>query len=421
MTRIYSNGGNLDFVSNPFAALISSAVTVSLAAPYFTKHKEIVEAGRAGKSVQLLVGLNAITTPSALRAVFGIPNLSVRYLTRRFHAKIYLFDAVAMVGSANLTDGGMLSNREGVVVFDRPEDSDTVDEVRALFLELWESGRVLTTEILELFERTWKSIKPVAPDPDTVIENAIGQAEPPNIAVDSRSKTRERVFLEDLRRRVYEEYRPAFSEVTELLVRHKIGRPELSGIGPANETNRFLNWVRLTQAVGEEAWQSAPQRSQEDRRALMLALGQGWMVANDSLVPIQYVQGLDVIKSVFGSRIAITNASEAQMTEGLMSIYAFSEQSRFVKGGAANLPSAFWSGNPDVQKVKRTLTYLLHEQGDFIQRLHDVLYDRDLKLQLFGLFCSLELFGCLNPLECPPMNGRMAKALRFLGFNVRGA
>jgi hypothetical protein len=109
------------------------------------------------------------------------------------------------------------------------------------------------------------------------------------------------------------------------------------------------------------------------------------------------------------------------MTEGLMSIYAFSEQSRFVKGGATNLPSAFWSGNPDVQKVKRALTYLLHEQGDFIQRLHDVLYDRDLKLQLFGLFCSLELFGCLNPLECPPMNGRMAKALRFLGFNVRGA
>jgi PLD-like domain len=380
-----------------------------------------VEAGREGKSIQLLGGLNVITTPIALRAVFGIPNVSVRYLTGRFHAKIYLFDAVGMVGSANLTDGGMFSNREVVVVFDRAEDSDTIDEVRALFLELWESGRVLTKESLDLFERTWKSLKPLVPDPHTVIEDAIGQAEPPNIAVDSRNKTPERVFLEDLRRRVYEEYRAAFSEVTELLIKHKIGRPELAGIGPANETNRFLNWVRLTQAIGEEAWQSAPPRSQEERKTLLLSLGDGWMAAQDSLVPFEYVQGLSAINAVFGSRIAITNASKEQMTEGLMAIYAFSEQSRFVKGGAVNLPAAFWSGNPDGQKVKRTMTYLLHEQSDFIQRLHDVLYDRDLKLQLFGLFCSLELFGCLHPLECPPMNGRMAKALRYLGFNVRGA
>ncbi len=38
----------------------------------------------------------------------------------------------------------------------------------------------------------------------------------------------------------------------------------------------------------------------------------------------------------------------------------------------------------------------------------------------FGRFCALELYGTIKPAECPPMNGRMAKALRYLGFDVQG-
>jgi hypothetical protein len=44
-----------------------------------------------------------------------------------------------------------------------------------------------------------------------------------------------------------------------------------------------------------------------------------------------------------------------------------------------------------------------------------------MKLGYFGQFCALELFGTVKPEECPPMNGRMAKALRYLGFDVPGA
>jgi hypothetical protein len=71
--------------------------------------------------------------------------------------------------------------------------------------------------------------------------------------------------------------------------------------------------------------------------------------------------------------------------------------------------------------VKRTLTYLIHGSGDFIQRVHDVLYDADMKLGMFGYFCALELYGTLKPEDCPPINGRMAKALRYLGYDERGA
>jgi hypothetical protein len=125
---------------------------------------------------------------------------------------------------------------------------------------------------------------------------------------------------------------------------------------------------------------------------------------------------------VFGTEDAIASASKDELMEGLVSIHAFLEQLRFVKGGAVNLPAAFWSANnDDVAKVRQTLTYLLHGPNDFIQRLHDVLYDPRMKLKFFGQFCALELYGTIKPQECPPMNGRIAKALRYLGFDVRGA
>lgn len=58
--------------------------------------------------------------------------------------------------------------------------------------------------------------------------------------------------------------------------------------------------------------------------------------------------------------------------------------------------------------------------GDFVERLHDVLFG-SMKLKLFGISCALELYGTIKPEEYPPVNGRIVKSLRYLGFDVRGA
>jgi hypothetical protein len=171
----------------------------------------------------------------------------------------------------------------------------------------------------------------------------------------------------------------------------------------------------------EDTWATAPFRSEDERRGEIVRLGSEWTTTDQSKIPNDYTDWLVRVQSLFGTRLAIDGASKDQFTEGLMSLHAFAEQLRFVKGGAANLPNAFWSANnQDVTKVKRALTYLLHDSGDFIQRLHDVLYEPGKKLAYFGRFCALELYGTVKPEECPPINGRMAKALRFLGFDVRG-
>jgi hypothetical protein len=420
MRRIFSNGPEKDFVVKPFERLAGRATRLHLAAPYFTDAGPIVAAAGAGKQVQLLVGLNSATDPAALVQVLRAPNTAIRYLTHRFHAKIFLFDDSAFLGSANLTKNGFLANREAVICLDQPEDFDSIEEIKALFLELWESAAVLTPATLTAFASAWQANRPTGPDPDSAIEAAVGRVQPDNIDVASRVRSRERLFLNDLQRQVYEQYRPAFAEVSALLAANGYRRPELEAIGLANETNRFLNWVRRTYVIGDDAWRSAPQLAASPRKQKILPLGAEWATTTDSKVPVDYVPWLQKVEDTFGAAATIEVASKEEIMDGLMSLHAFTEQLRFVKGGLANLPAAFWAANSDgVEKVRRTLTYLIHGPGDFVPRLHDVLYDPKAKLGLFGFFCALELYGTVRPDDCPPMNGRMAKALRYLGFDVK--
>lgn len=101
---------------------------------------------------------------------------------------------------------------------------------------------------------------------------------------------------------------------------------------------------------------------------------------------------------MFGSRETIEDSTQEQLTGALLAIHAFNEQLRFVKGGRENLPTSCWRSNGnDLAKVKRTLTYLVHGNGDFIERLHEVLYAPSMKLAYFGMFCALELYGTTKP------------------------
>jgi len=419
MAHVFSNGPSKDFVVNPFTRLASEATQIAIAAPYVTENGELVRAARSGKRVDLLVGLNTVTCPEALSAAHREPNIRIRYYAhRRFHAKIYLFDTAALVGSSNLTEGGLQLNREATIILDDSEQPEAIVELRAVFAELWEFAPVLTDDTLKRFTEARKKFTPSKAD--DLIAAFIGKAEPPNVNVHSQKKTGERIFLEGLRRQV-SEYRNAFNEVKKLLEDNQLYRAELTSAGPANQTNRFVSWVRRTHAPGD-LWESTPPRSQDDRRIEILRLAREWIIPQNDNLHEDYVKALQTVKNTFYEADAIQTASKDDLTEGLTSLQAFHEQLRFVKGGAANLPLVFWNeNNEDVDKVKKTLTYLVHGSGDFVERLHDILFGSSMKLKLFGTNCALELYGTIKPEEYPPVNGRIVKGLRYLGFDVRGA
>lgn len=160
-----------------------------------------------------------------------------------------------------------------------------------------------------------------------------------------------------MRQEVYEQYRPAFSEVTAILEEHGFRRPDLADVGVENETNRFLNYVRLTHVIGDEAWQTAPQREAEDRHQLIMQYAREWVDAADNKVPEDFASWLRTVKQTFGTAEAIKAADKDQVMNGLMSLHAFTEQLRFIKGGLKALPAEFWKvNNDDLDRVKSTLT-----------------------------------------------------------------
>ncbi len=418
MRRLFSNGPAKDFVFNPFAQMLSESNTISIATPYVTKTEDLLEAAKKGKKLSLLVGLNGSTSADALLAVHEKPNIDVRYYTNLFHAKIYLFDSAALVGSSNLTEAGLRFNREATILLNETDDFETLEELRALFAELWDGAQVLTTDRLTKFAEACKRFPPR--NTDALIGDSVGKAEPPSLKVVTAKHKSKRIFLEALHRQV-SDYRSAFYEVEKTLEQHRLYRPELAHMSPAIQANRFLNWVRMTYAVGDESWEDAPLRSEQDRRTKILTLGREWTQTDDHKIPEDFIEWSQRVEAVFSAPDAIDRVSKDELTNALTSIHAFAERYRFTKGGAVNLPTAFWEENEqDVPRVKRTLKYLIFGGGEFVERLHDVLYDPGWKLKSFALSCSLELYGTLKPKDYPPVNGRIAKALRYLGFNVRG-
>lgn len=418
MQRIFSNSPSGDYVQNPYRRMVGASKVIWVAAPYVTATDELLEAQKAGKEIRLIVGLNDCTSPKALRQVHDLPGFGIRYFTRRFHAKLYVFDDEAIVGSSNLTQGGLSLNREANICIDSEDD---LDDLRELFSELWEDAQVLTTDKLAAFEKAWSG-KRGAQDPDPWIEDSVGKAEPQNSSIASRKRSTKSIFQETLRRQIAE-YGSSFREIDQVLTGNQIQRTELNSVGPAHRTNRFLNWVRLTKAPGEETWRLAPSRSAEERQELILQLAREWasLDSDRTQIPEEYLDWLERVNSTFKTKDAIIEATKETLTNGLLSLHAFYEQLRFVEGGLKNLPIEFWRANGDnVEKVSGTLANLLHGKGDFVDRLYDFISVPEMKLAYFGKFCALELFGTIKPQSCPPMNGRTAKAMRFLGYSVSG-
>lgn len=421
MSDIFSNSPAKDFVLKPFQDLIRSSSRSYLATPYFTAADDILNAAKAGKSIALLVGLNPSTSPEALGQVFNVPNIALRYLTGRFHAKLFIFDDEVLVGSSNLTEGGLFRNREAMVRLNSVADLERIEDLKALFADLWEAAEALSENTLITF-RLAVAFLPKAPSPEEQIEKAIGRVEPRSVSVESLKKTKRRLFEMELRREVNEQYRPAFSEVTDALERNGLRRADLAELSASNETFHFLGWIRLSYVRGDESWQSAELKPADQRHGDILKLGQEWKETKDSFVQQSYFDRHKTVERTFGSREAISLASKEEITRGLISLHAFEEQLRFTKGGLQNLPKTFWGQNADhVERVRRSIAHLVHDPGDFIVRLHDLLYDKRYKRGLFGRFCALELYGTIKPSECPPMNGRVAKALRYLGFDVKAS
>jgi hypothetical protein len=429
LSELYANTRPTGFTINFFFDAGLRPRSALLAAPFFTLIEPIKDLTDKGCDVRLIVRFSPITTPEALRQAFENPRVKVRYFTdAKFHTKLYIIDDVALIGSANLTESGLKSNRELSVLLKRDRD-EIFYALPDLFDDLWNDADVLNEEVLREYTKAFKSAeKPQDEDAfEKFIHRFVKSAAPTSVVVGSEKKSRERAFIQGFRRKYDEILVPAHNEILAAAQQHGFGRPEYAGQDPQIEMGRFLGWLRLTQGSGN-GWRETTLLSDPVERAKRIAdYVKIWQSTDDTVKGDMY-RASQEIENIANIRTYLCDPNELiQLTYDdlfnyLIGCHAFLERLRFVSKeigedlpGLERLRIDFQARNK-LEAVVRTVAYLLSGSGDAIERAYDCVYG-SYKLAGFGEACVMELLGWGDP-KRPPFNNRSIRGIRLLGFDV---
>lgn len=429
LSEFYANTRATDFTINFFMNAGPHPRSGYLAAPFFTTNVPIQALTDKGCDVRLIIRFSPITTPQALRQALENPRVKTRYFTdSKFHTKLYIVDDVALVGSANLTNDGLLANRELSVLL-RQDRDDAFNALRGIFDELWNEADVLNEPVLREYEKAFKSKeKPQDEDAfEKFIHKFVKPSTPGSVVVGSDKKSKERAFIQGFRRKYDEILVPAHNEILKIAQQHGFGRPEYAGQDPQIEMGRFLGWLRLTQGSGD-GWRETTLLSDPTERAERIAeYVQIWQSTNDTVKGDMYhasaeIENIANIRTYLCDPKALAQLNFDELFRYLTGCHAFLERLRFVSkdvgadlSGLERLRIDFQKKNT-LEAVVRTVRYLLSAPGDAIERAYDCVYGT-YKLNGFGEACVMELLGW-GDAERPPFNNRSIRGIRLLGFDV---
>jgi hypothetical protein len=308
----------------------------------------------------------------------------------------------------------MQSNREITITVTR--EHPDFDELVALFEAYWTEANVLDESRLRTYEALCSStpIKSTEAELDSKIRGTFGDISPSQgIQVRETKLSPEKTYLEDYRR-TYQEFLSAFREVQDAYKAD--GRRQQPNLPLRIEIDQFFSYIREVHAPGESFLQ-APLRVGSERREFLRDKINAWFGQRWKWLDTHVVDVFPLIQSRLGTPSSIKVASMDEIIEALEVCHAFTELLRFHLGGAPTVRKEFAEAN-DINRVKKSLTYLLHGKEDFIDRMGTVIFDPNYKLAKMGRSVVQELLGWVNREEVPICNGRTIKALRYLGFGL---
>lgn len=429
---LYANTNGPDKTINFFMTVGKKPKTALLAAPFFTKTTPdpICELTSKGCNVRLIVRFSPITTPQAVRSAFYNTNVRIRYFTgKEFHAKLYIVDDVALIGSANLTEGGLLKNRELSVLLKKDRD-DSFGKLHGIFEDLWNEASDLNEEIIEIYANAfekWKKQEEKETQNEDRFEDFIHRfVNPvfPKGIVGSEAKSEERDRLKDLRQKYDEVLMPAFNEVLEVANKFGFGRREFLEQEPRIEIERFLCWLPVTQDGNTTLLPDMNSRAKRIFHYMQI-----WQSADEVDDNSNLYRTDKVIENVKNIRKYLCNPDELRdlsfnkLFDYLRGCSAFADQDRWAEEIIGeNFDSLdrwriIFQRKNSCEDVKRTVSYLLSGDGDPIERAYNCIYNKNYKIYGFGEVGVMELLGWGDTSRIPISN-RTIRGIRILGFDV---
>lgn len=414
LRQTYSNApDSRDYAINFFYNHREGVEKAYLACPFLTSLKpfELLREANCQK-IFLLVRLCEVTDPKVLRSLRGMEGVHIRYFTERtFHAKFYILGDVALIGSTNLTDGGLFGNRELSISVQSndPAYQNTV----ALFDELWESAASLTEGRLDSFETWRKNHKRPDPPPMQGID-AVGPKTGGNI---DKPIDAGQLPLERLRSQYEEHFLPAYNLIKKTYQEDGQRHPEFEAYSHEYEIDRFLFWVRGF--TTEERLQENPLRSSEGLIRNIRHHKNEWLqVPHEELSIYEHrVERVARLKALFSDEERLLKVEMDEMADVLRGCAAFENALRYEGGEVEHQLEVFKAEN-SIKTMRAAFHHLAFGQGDYIERINDCIELPEYQIERWGRSSIMELFGWINREGVPPLNGRIIKAMRYLGFDV---
>ena len=415
-SRLFTNSTGSDTVRNAFYLFSSEPSEILLASPFFSNDEIVTELLNRKCRVRLIVRLGPATDSAALTRLTRTEGVQIRFFTSSlFHAKLYIFgQRAALVGSANLTDSGMVSNRE--IAFAVGADDPSFDDLIRLFQRFWQEAEVLTVERCATYAELQKAFMSKGADPfEAEVRKKFGDCAPKGVQVGRPKPSKEKTYIESYRR-VYQEFLDAFWFVEQ---RYKSdGRrmqPE-SKVPLRIEIDQFFSFIREKYTKGN-SYDGEPFRHGDELEAVVDQrikdfFSQRWNYL-DNVIPEHY----ELINNALGDQKKIDAATVEEIFEALDVCHSIHDRLRFFSGGHATLRETFIQEN-SLTQLQNVLSYLLHGHGSYIDRMGSCIFDDEYQLHQFGRSAVQELYGWVNRENVPICNGRTVKALRYLGFNV---
>lgn len=393
---------------------------VFIASAFFTEHDLLRQISAKSGQVKLVVRLGFPTSPAALEQALQDPFVDIRYFTSHsFHPKLYMFgDRIAYVGSANLTRAASLSNQEILVAI--PSEDPRLEELAILFGEYWNQAMVLDKTVLEKYRLVYsqhKNIDGQISQLEQAVEAQLGRSIFENIDRGRSTKSKDNVFV-DSYRRTYQDAVRAFGSIRDDYIAYGKRKVAEEKLPLRLEVDSFFSFVRDHIATSE-TWRAIPIGWTEARRVdLARALEQWHATAWPHLELTIVGKNYPKLVRIFATPKSISNATDDELFDALLTLHSFHDRLRFYSGGLAGLRKAFFASNDSV-RLRKSLAYLVHGGDDLIRRMANVIYDAEYKIPVFGIANVQELVGWHNKEELPVINGRTTKVLRYFGFDVR--
>jgi len=378
-----------------FNNLGNSAQYIVIAVAFFSDSNSVENLLDNGKEVILIVSLRPPTDYYALKKLLHRENVEISFLGEEFHSKIYAFYDEdwgiinAIIGSSNLTIGGMNNNIETNVVI---SERKTLFQVDATINKIIEMSTQLHPDELNRYKSRYDKFISYNNNDKSTIKT---KNRPKNIKISPNASE-------------YAAFWKVADKVKDLV--GDISRSEYPMVPEYLVIDHFWHWIVKI--------------CDQSRFAPLIDIPE----TRDKTIPALFKEYCKWDKSAKTSCTERMGSDSKQIQtllspnkilslskDGALTIYRsfHASQSLIQRFGA---DEKFVNENT-IQNIRSSFSFLLDESQPIEYRIHELISPNGkYKLNQFGPSCVQELIGWANPDKMPIRNNKADKAVRLLGF-----